>query len=81
MRVATTKPLFAWDCLDDGPNIKTITEFLRSIPDGKLLASLRSSLPMPGLLTSVRHPSAFRRHASLGRITSIRAETKGGAAP
>ena len=42
MRIAMTKPLFAWDCLDDGPNLKTIAEFLRSIPDAKLLASLRS---------------------------------------
>ena len=43
MRIATTKPLFAWDCLDDSPSLKTIREFLAAIPDEKLLASLRRS--------------------------------------
>ena len=41
MRIALTKPLFAWDCLQDSPNLKTIREFLRSVPDAKLLAALR----------------------------------------
>jgi hypothetical protein len=41
MRIAVTKPLFAWDCLDDSPNLKTIKQFLRTVPDAKLLASLR----------------------------------------
>jgi hypothetical protein len=42
MRVAVTKPLFAWDCLEDNPSLRTIREFLRAIPDGRLLESLRS---------------------------------------
>lgn len=42
MRIAQTKPLFAWDCLDDSPSLKTIRELLAAIPDGKLLDSLRS---------------------------------------
>ena len=41
MRIAMTKPIFAWDCLDDSPNLKTIEQFLRSVPDARLLASLR----------------------------------------
>ena len=43
MRIAITKPLFAWDCLEDSPSLKTIRELLAAIPDGKLLESLRSS--------------------------------------
>ncbi|MCK4626463.1 MAG: transposase [Phycisphaerae bacterium] len=41
MRIAATKPLFAWDCLEDSPTLKTIRQFLKSVPDAKLLASLR----------------------------------------
>ncbi len=41
MRITNTKSLFAWDCLDDSPNLKTIRQFLRSVPDAKLLESLR----------------------------------------
>ncbi len=41
MRIAMTKPLFAWDCLEDSPSLKTIRRFLAAVPDGKLLASLR----------------------------------------
>ena len=42
MRVAVTKRLFAWDCLEDNPSLRTIREFLRAIPDGRLLDSLRA---------------------------------------
>ncbi len=41
MRVAMSRPLFAWECLEDHPSLKTIREFLHSVPDGRLLASLR----------------------------------------
>ena len=37
-RIAITKPLFAWDCLDDGLNLKTIEQFLRNVPDAALPA-------------------------------------------
>ena len=37
MRIAITKPLFAWDSLQDSPSLKTIREFLEVVPDGKLL--------------------------------------------
>lgn len=42
MHIERTKPLFAWDCLEDSPSLKTIKEFLTRVPDGRLLAGLRS---------------------------------------
>jgi len=36
-----TKPLFAWDCLEDSPSLQTIKDLLAALPDGKLLNSLR----------------------------------------
>ncbi len=41
MRVYTTDPLFAWERLEDSPSLRTIRTFLRLIPDGALLDSLR----------------------------------------
>jgi hypothetical protein len=41
MYVAVTKPLFAWDCLQDSPSLATIRQFLASIPDANLLEGLR----------------------------------------
>jgi hypothetical protein len=41
MYIAMTKPLFAWDCLQDSPSLTTIKEFLASVPDAKLLETLR----------------------------------------
>jgi hypothetical protein len=41
MHIAFTKPLFAWDCLQDSPSLGTIKQFLASIPDAKLLDGLR----------------------------------------
>jgi hypothetical protein len=41
MYIAMTKPLFAWDCLEDSPSLATIKKFLVSIPDAKLLEGLR----------------------------------------
>ena len=43
MRIAITKPLFAWDCLEDSPSLKTIRELLAVVPDAKLLDSLRQA--------------------------------------
>jgi len=40
MQIAITKPLFAWDCLEDSPSLKTIKEILHGLPDGRLLAGL-----------------------------------------
>jgi hypothetical protein len=41
MRIEVTKPLFAWECLDDSPTLTTVKELLAVIPDGPLLAALR----------------------------------------
>ena len=41
MKIQLTKPLFAWDCLEDSPTLKTVRQFLEAIPDGALLEGLR----------------------------------------
>ena len=43
MRIHVTKPLFAWDCLEDSPTLKTLQQLLDTLPDEKLLASLESA--------------------------------------
>jgi Transposase DDE domain/Transposase domain (DUF772) len=43
MKIAITKPLFAWDVLEDSPSLQTLREFLLTIPDDKLLDSLRTA--------------------------------------
>lgn len=43
MIVTITKPLFAWDCLEDSPSLQSICSSLQAIPDGPLLASLRQA--------------------------------------
>ena len=39
--IAASKPLFAWDCLQDSPSLGAIKQFLASIPDARLLEGLR----------------------------------------
>jgi hypothetical protein len=41
VQIAITKPLFAWDCLEDSPSLATVRRFLESVPDQKLLEALR----------------------------------------
>lgn len=41
MHVALSKPLFAWDCLEDSPSLTTVKMFLASVPDARLLEMLR----------------------------------------
>jgi hypothetical protein len=41
MLIHATRPLFAWDALEDSPSIRTIRDALAAIPDGPLLDSLR----------------------------------------
>jgi hypothetical protein len=41
MKIAQTKPLFAWDALDDSPTLGTIRTVLAAIPDEAVLDSLR----------------------------------------
>jgi len=43
MIIAATKPLFAWDCLEDSPSLTTIKALLAAIPDARLLAGLRQA--------------------------------------
>jgi hypothetical protein len=43
MVIHITKPLFAWDCLEDSPSLQTIKDLLAAVPDGKLLNSLRAA--------------------------------------
>jgi hypothetical protein len=43
MRIAQSKPLFAWDCLEDSPSLSTIRELLAVIPDARLLDALRQA--------------------------------------
>jgi hypothetical protein len=41
MKIPLSKPLFAWDALEDSPSLQTLREFLATIPDERLLDSLR----------------------------------------
>lgn len=43
MFIHQTKPLFAWDCLEDSPSLNTIRQLLATLPDVKLLDSLRTA--------------------------------------
>jgi hypothetical protein len=43
MKIAVTKPLFAWDALEDSPTLTTIRNFLEAVPDAALLESLRQA--------------------------------------
>jgi Transposase DDE domain/Transposase domain (DUF772) len=43
MKIAITKPLFAWDALEDSPSLQSLRVLLESIPDHELLESLRAA--------------------------------------
>jgi Transposase DDE domain/Transposase domain (DUF772) len=43
MKIAVTKPLFAWDELDDCPALGTIRRCLEAIPDALILEGLRTA--------------------------------------
>jgi hypothetical protein len=43
MKIAITKPLFAWDALEDSPSLQSLRILLESIPDHPLLDSLRAA--------------------------------------
>jgi hypothetical protein len=43
MRIAVTRPLFAWDALEDSPSLQSIRILLEAIPDHALLESLREA--------------------------------------
>jgi hypothetical protein len=85
MRIQTTKPLFAWDSLEDSPTLKTIRQLLDVIPDASLLDSLRAArgkgrddIPVGvawGVLVlsvALRHPTIEHCLAELRRNESLR---------
>jgi hypothetical protein len=85
MRIQSTKPLFAWDSLEDSPTLKTIKQLLDVIPDGPLLESLRAArgkgrddIPVHvvwGVLVlsvALRHPTIEHCLAELRRNESLR---------
>src|SRR5271156_2230299 len=43
MRIAISKPLFAWDALEDSPSLQSLRTLLEAIPDHALLESLRAA--------------------------------------
>jgi hypothetical protein len=85
MRIQTTKPLFAWDSLEDSPTLKTIRQLLDVIPDQPLLDSLRAArgkgrddIPLHvawGVLVlsvALRHPTIEHCLGELRRNESLR---------
>jgi len=85
MRIQSTKPLFAWDCLEDSPTLKTIKQLLDIVPDEKLLVSLEeargkgrndySLRTLWGILVlsiALRHPTIEACLAELRRNESLR---------
>ena len=85
MQIQATKPLFAWDCLEDSPTLKTIKQLLEIIPDEKLLVSLEEARgkgrndyslhTLWGVLVlsiALRHPTIEACLAELRRNESLR---------
>ena len=85
MKIHLTKPLFAWDCLEDTPTLKTIKQLLDTLPEEKLLASLqaargrgRDDYPVrvlwgvAVLAIAVRHPTIEHCLGELRRNESLR---------
>ncbi len=58
--------LFAWDCLDDGPPLKTIRELLAALPDGKLLDPQCCSRD-----SGRQHYRSRRFHAKAGTVLIV----------
>jgi hypothetical protein len=85
MILYTTDPLFAWGRLDDSPQLKTIAEFYKQLPDGQLLEALnahrgkgRNDHPVRVLWFCVvlqrlvRHPTMRLTLEELGRNRQLR---------
>lgn len=86
MKIYTTDPLFAWNRLDDSPELKAIQEFFELLPDGALLHALReqrangrNDKPIPVLWFCValqrllRHPTMQLTLDELRRNGDLRA--------
>jgi len=85
IQIRVTKPLFAWDCLEDSPTLKTLKQLLEVIPDETLLASLQAARgkgrndyslrSLWGILVlriALRHPNIESCLAELRRKESLR---------
>jgi len=85
MRIAITKPLFAWDCLEDSPSLATVKAFLDAVPDARLLETLRqyrgrgrNDYPVSALWgvvllrTALRHVTFEATLGELGRNEALR---------
>ena len=85
MRIEMTKPLFAWDCLEDNPTLKTIKQLLEIIPDAALISSmedargkgrndysLRTLWGVLILSVALRHPTIESFLGELRRNESLR---------
>ncbi|GAB6188101.1 transposase [Thermopirellula anaerolimosa] len=85
MQIPNLRPLFAWDTLEDSPTIRTLREFLTSIPDEEFLASLersrgkgRNDYPVRVLWgtwllkIALRHPTVESCLAELRRNAELR---------
>ena len=85
MQIPISRPLFAWDALEDSPSIRTLREFLAAIPDGTLLSSLerargkgRNDYPVHVLWgtallkIALRHPTMESCLAELRRNADLR---------
>ncbi len=85
MALSTTRRLFAWGTLEDGPTIRTIRKLLEVIPDKRLLASLtkgrgrgRNDVPVqvawriPVLTAALRHQIIEHCLEELRRNESLR---------
>lgn len=79
MRIHATQVLFAWDCLDDSPTLKTIKELLDAVPDDDLIASLetargkgRDDFPVRVLWRVIVLAVALRHHTLEGFLAELR---------
>lgn len=85
MRIATTRPLFDWESLEDSPSLASVKELLAALPDGALLAGLRehrgrgrNDYPVTVLWGTVvltvllRHPTFEACLAELSRNAGLR---------
>jgi hypothetical protein len=85
MRISATRPLFAWECLEDSPSLQTIRQFLQAVPDAELLDSLRrwrgkgrndysvrTCWGVILLTILLRHPTVQACLSDLGRNAALR---------
>ena len=78
MKIHVTKPLFAWDCLETTPSLKTIRQFLEAVPDAELLDALdrhrghgRDDLPVRRLWGVYLLRFACRQHTMAGMLEEL----------